>query len=277
MKANAFDQLSKEELFIIVQTYAMNKIPPLPEYFILSEPFILKNLNQYSSKQIAWLFVNYCRLQVSSEGWLKILLMCVQNEAEKLPFYFIIQILRSLKSDFFMRIMTEKPVKSIMVFLNQAMKNLDGISPFDFKVILNTLHFYNIQEKAYFEILAITFGRVIDKFDMLEKATLIYKLVLPQIDEASIFIRTKETLREYLSILMHNQGLNSEGELDILQLQFEGIFSQRQILFLEEHYMKNQSEVERSQDILQNLNQEKSDEAAFHLQTQTFAFSKLLW
>ena len=164
-----------------------------------------------------------------------------------------------------------------MIFLNQAMKNLDGISPQNFKVILNTLHYYSIPEKAYYEILAITLGRVITKYDMLDKAHLIYKLSLPQIDEASIFIRTQETLREYLSILMHNQGLNSKGELDILQLQFEGIFTQRQILFLEENYMKNQKEVIKSQEILQNLNKEKSDEAALHLQAHTFAFTRLLW
>ena len=203
--------------------------------------------------------------------------MCLQNEINNLPVDFVFRTLWYVQEDYFMKTMSEKQVKSALVFINQAMKNLDKIAPWDFKMLINALHKYSIEQKAYYEILSITLSRIHEKFDLHEKSDLIYKLTIPRIDEASIFMRTEETLREYVSFLMHNQGLNTEGELDILQLQFEGVFSQRQLTYLEEKYLKNEQKVHESEEILERIKEKDYEEAVEHLKVHTFGFIKIFW
>lgn len=171
-------------------------------------------------------------------------------------------------------------------------KHLDGLNRNDFKNIVSTLHEYKIAEKAFYELLAVTFNRMYEKFDINDSVEIIYKLTLPKIDEASIFNRTQETLREFLAVIMHNQGLNTDGEMDILQIQLEGIFTPKQILYLEKQYEKNIKHVKESEALLEPLNNienqvfiESEDQfeinkvfqAAKHLEEQSFTFVKILW
>jgi hypothetical protein len=163
---------------------------------------------------------------------------------------------------------------------------------YDFKHIVNTLNIYSVSEKAYYELLAVTFNRIYEKFSINDSIDIIYKLTLPKIDEASIFNRTQETLREFLATIMHNQGLNAEGDMDILQIQLEGIFTPKQILYLEQQYEKNIKYVQQSEALLEPLNSISSQvliesedqfeinkvfQASKHLEQQTFTFVKILW
>jgi len=157
------------------------------------------------------------------------------------------------------------------------MKQLDQLTPNQLTILVNILHHYKIQEKAYYELLGVSFTKISHSFVMKDRVDIIYKLTIPKIDDAVMFNISQETLREFMSMLLHNEGLNQEGDMDNLQLQLEGFFNPKQLLYLEEQYSKNHKEVQKSENLLVELNKENSHQAARHLQIETMSYIKILW
>jgi hypothetical protein len=157
------------------------------------------------------------------------------------------------------------------------MKHLEKASSDQLRVIVNVLDFYRVEEAGFYELVAISFSKISSEYTMKDRVDIIYKLTIPKIDDAVLFNKTQETLREFLSMLIHNEGLNSEGEMDVLQIEMEGLFTPKQMLYLEEHFMKNQKEVEKSQQLLQQFEQENRQKAIAHLKIQTMSFIKILF
>lgn len=211
------------------------------------------------------------------EDWLRILLMAVQNQADQLTPYQVIQVLYQLSGPFFMSTMSEPQSKSALIFLNKAMENLDRVTAIDLKIIINTLYRYEIPEKAYYELLAVTLQRFMKEYNILEKANILYQLMQVELDEGYILNSTEETLREFLAVIMNNQELNHNGELDTLQLKLEGFMTEGQILYLEDLYRKNFKQVKESEQILKIVDEEQQEKAIWHLKANFSSYAKILW
>ncbi|CAI2362555.1 unnamed protein product [Moneuplotes crassus] len=257
--------------------FAVKGVPIHEEFMEALETQIIRHMNYYQPRQLSGIFTYYCRLNYGSEDWIKILLMSVQNVVDKLTPYQLYQVMYHLKGDFFINLMSEKQTKSVLVFMNQAMKNLDNTNYLDFLTIVEILYRYKITEKAYYELLAVTLPRFMAQYDITTKGNLIYKLSAQGIDESSIFNLTQETLREFLSSMINNHELYSEDGLETLQLQVEGFFNDNQIMYLDQLYQKNKSEIAKSQELLKELQQEQNEEAVNHLKHLVTSFSRLLW
>jgi hypothetical protein len=277
LQNDSVKNMPKTEVYKTIQTFALYKIHPHKEFMTQVEPLVLKYMEQFSPIEIAYLLSYYARMQIGTAPWLKVLISCMQNVVEVMPLKGLIEVLKSLKCNFItsgLEINTQKPA---LVVLNQVMKKLDDITPEQFDIVVDTLHKLNIPEKAYYELLAVKFSKIAPRYKLQKRVDKIYKLTLPKIDEASIFNKTQETLREYLSLFLYNQSLNQEGELDRLQLQLEGFLTPRQILYLQEHYTNNKDEVEKSQVLLSNLTKENHAKACEYLMEQISGFIRILW
>lgn len=269
--------LQPNEIYELLQCFGLVKVTPHNQLLYLLEPHILKYIDEFTPTQIAYMVTYYNTMQRGSVTLLKILLTYAQNESESYSMDLLSQLLNALGSNFFLKEVEIEPFIPARNFLKAAMKKLDHAKPKHLKFLIKALDKFEIKDKAYYELLSVTFSKMSDQFMIKEKAEIIYKLTKPKIDEASIFYRTQETLREYLSMFLFNSSLNEKGEMDLMYLQLEGVFSPRQILYLEEQYSRNKKEVEQKKEVLKELNRENYYKAASYLHIETMSYIKLLW
>lgn len=64
---------------------------------------------------------------------------------------------------------------------------------------------------------------------MPEKVSIIYQITQTKISEATIFIRTQETLRQHISMLLQNESLNEKVNLSMIYAQLPGLYTPTQI------------------------------------------------
>ena len=104
-----------------------------------------------------------------------------------------------------------------------------------------------------------------------QKARIIFQITKTKIDEATIFVRTQETLREHISMLLQNESLNKKTNLSMIYAQLPGLYTTRQLSQLST-LSKQNIEVAIDQDLVSN-----SDAAKNYLYTEISTLVKLIW
>ena len=196
----------------------------------LVEPHILKNLENFKPNKLANIVNYYSNMSIGSSELIKILFEHTVNFAEELPISHIVKLLHALTGNFISKEVGIEGSEIALKLIKAGMKKLDKIDPIQLKIMIYSLYRFKIKEKAYYELLAITFSKHYDSYNMHQKVGIIYKITASKIDEASIFNRTQQTLREFLSTFLFNNDFNKNWELDAVRMSLEGIFNKRQMV-----------------------------------------------
>lgn len=104
-----------------------------------------------------------------------------------------------------------------------------------------------------------------------ERAGIVYQITKVKIDEATIFIRTQETLREYISVLIQNKSLHSSVNMKLIYTQLPGMYTAKQLKQLYSHTNES-TELMLSYDYVA-----KTDDSSYALSLEVETLIKLLW
>ena len=141
-------------------------------------------------------------MRIGSAELIKLLFDHTVTLAEDLSISDISRLLNALMGDFISKEVGIDGSDHALKLIKAGMKKLDKINSDQLRIFIYSLYHFKIKEKAYYELLSITFGKHYDKYKMYQKAEIIYKITASKIDEASIYNRTQQTLREYLSTFL---------------------------------------------------------------------------
>lgn len=220
-------------------------------------------------------------MHIGSAELIKILFEQVVSFADKLSIDHITKLLNAMIGEFFSKDVQIDGSNYVVPLVKAAMKQLDKVTPLQLNLLVSVLHRYKVTDKAYYELLAITFSKHYDQYKLYQKSSIIYKITTSKIDEASIYNRTQQTLREYLSMFLFNDDLNKHGEFDAVKLSLEGIFSKRQMVYLQE--MQHKTAAEGDSKLLSTIGSDnttdvaKVEQALKHFKSNIVSFAKILW
>lgn len=89
--------MPKNEIYKMIQTFAIYKIHPHKEFMTQVEPNVLKYMESFRPIEVAYLLSYYSRMQAGTAPWIKVLISCMQNVVELIPLEGLIEALKSLK------------------------------------------------------------------------------------------------------------------------------------------------------------------------------------
>ena len=273
--------LTPSNIYNILYVFGNVKMDAHTKFMYLIEPHVLKHIDSFKPDSLANIVIWYSKMHIGSAELIKIMFEQVVSYADKLSIDHITKLLNAMIGEFFSKDVQIDGSNYVVPLVKAAMKQLDKVTPLQLNLLVSVLHRYKVTDKAYYELLAITFSKHYDQYKLYQKSSIIYKITTSKIDEASIYNRTQQTLREYLSMFLFNDELNKHGEFDAVKLSLEGIFSKRQMVYLQE--MQHKTAAEGDSKLLSTIGSDsitdvaKVEQALKHFKSNIVSFAKILW